>query len=268
MKTTVRALLVLSSLSLLHAEEAVGPKLPEGPLLMRVSAPSQWVMTTQVVQSGNDTPVKADDSSPATKPAKPPKPSVTTVTKDKTIILEKTINQYDATIEIWRTSGWAVMSANGSGWIVSPGTGNTFNRTDYSKADFAGFDWISLKNFSGNRDVMGKHCLVFKDKVITMDPQEIAIMKSTFTSAASVSDPKAPVPTFDLNSLKVDVEADIDDKTRLPVMLTYKTSNGTMTRSYVFGAADGSLSLPPKVQELLNIYQKQQRRMSVPIAPI
>jgi hypothetical protein len=41
MKTTVRALLVLSSLSLLHAQEAVVPKLPEGPLLMRVSAPTQ-----------------------------------------------------------------------------------------------------------------------------------------------------------------------------------------------------------------------------------
>ena len=70
------------------------------------------------------------------------------------------------------------------------------------------------------------------------------------------------------DQFKVDVEADIDEQTRLPVKLTYQTPQGTTTRTYTFEGTASSLNLPPEVQAAAGKFQKHLKSMSAPIAPI
>jgi 16S rRNA U1498 N3-methylase RsmE len=86
--------------------------------------------------------------------------------------------------------------------------------------------------------------------------------------AAKQSQSNLPPPVFNADEFKVDVEADIDEKTRLPVILSYKTHEGLKTRRYDFQSADGSLSLPPEVKQLLQKYEENQRRLTGHMAPI
>jgi hypothetical protein len=263
MKIAIIPLLFLATLISLYAQDqdSSAQLMPTGPLLNRVSPPSQWIITTQVAPSqpgsGASGSVSPAVTGTSTKPAKP---RVTSVTKNEDIIYEKIITEDGDVLETWRAAGCAVTRTDGKDLSVSPGVGNTFNATDYSKSDFAGFDWISLSNFSGRQSVLGKKCLIFKSKVVIMDPQQLQMEKlaTHLPGNASVSD----------NQFKVDVEADIDDQSRLPVLLTYQTTHGEMTRSYTFQTPDGSLSMPPEVQQLLNKYIRIQKRMAVPIAPI
>jgi hypothetical protein len=266
MRIPIITLSVLSTLSLLRAEPSLNMEPPEGPLLKRVPLPSQWTVTIQLAP-----PPGAADSGGTAAAKKKINPRVTTVIRSNNIVFEKTVNENGALIEIWRSGGWLAMNANSHGWIVAPNSQNTFNTTDYSTSDFSGFGWISLKNFSGRQNVNGQHCLVFKDKVITMDPQELEQMKSSLFlqyQAAKQSQSNLPPPVFNADEFKVDVEADIDEKTRLPVLLSYKTYEGLMTRHYDFQSADSSLSLPPEVKQLLQKYEENRRRLMGPMAPI
>ena len=285
MKFYIVLFLMLLASSPVWAQSPAEPQLPQGPLLSRVPAPAAWTITTQGAPDDSD----AGSPQPPTGAAatNPIKPRITQVIKGQNLIFEKVIAENGSLIEMWRIGGLAVMNPDNSGWIISPGGGTTFNTTDYSEADFAGFDWISLHNFSGVRDVQGKHCITFKDRVITLDPQEVAMIQAAFNNSAANEaarerqeqqnqhlknpspTPDKPVPTYDVNSLKVDVEADIDNETRLPVQLTYKTVSGkTMIRTYSFQAPSGSLSLPREVQSLIKSYQDRQQRMTGKSAPI
>jgi hypothetical protein len=261
MKVLFTIITLIGSAFFLQAQSPVDQGPPQGPLLNRAPEPSQWIIKTELAQ----TPSVSNTESTLTSstPAKSAKPRILTVIKSNNLIFEKLLTEYGGEIETWRSSRWTVISANGNGWMIAPSGGNTFNSTDYSKTDFAGFGWIALKNFTGTREVGGKHCLIFKDKVLTLDPQEIATMSAV---QAREANPANRVLNLDL--LKVDVEADIDFKTRLPVQLIYKTSSGVMTRSYTFESTQATLSVPAGIQQLLQKFQNYQRRLAVPIAPI
>ena len=238
----VSLLLVGSFLTLRAQSEAL--QLPQGPLLKRALAPAEWVTTTRAVKPPGAAP-----------PSAPAKSKTVTVIKVQDFIYEKSISEQGAEFETWRISGGAASRSNGGGWAVSAGRGNNFDSTDYSKTDFAGFDWIALGNFTGRGNVMGKKCIIFKAKVVIMDSHELKMEKEA--SGAKVDD-----------QFKVDVEADIDEQTRLPVLLTYHTPNGVMERSYVFSSPDGTPSPPVEVVQLIKKYNEILRRMSVRVAPI
>jgi len=264
MKIAAVMLLILGGTVLLQAQnqdQSEQPP-PTGPLLSRASSPAEWSVT---IKTDASTGAAGNGASTSVAPANATnqaKPQIMVVIKDLDLIFEKTALVNGDVMESWHEGNWAVSKTNGSNWIVAPGAGNgnTFNTVDYAKADFAGFAWISLNNFSGRRMVMGKKCLIFKDKVITIDPAELEIDRGGLEAKGNV------LPNND--RFKVDVEADIDDATRLPVMLIFQAPRGQATRTYSFRTPEGSLSLPPEVKQLLDKYNLYIKRMSGRIAPI
>jgi len=202
------------------------------------------------------------------------------VTKNRNTIDEKLVNENGVTIETWHVPGYSVSAVNGKDPILSTSPGNTFNSTDYSSTDFAGFDWISSQNFVGAQEVMGRHCLVFKSKIVTMEPAEISILKNIRTNeinaqkereeeaaktarnnAGPTQPEEASIASFDPNTLKVEVTAYIDDQSRMPVALVYQTPSGVMTRIYQFQPPPTSVLLPPDVVALLKKSIGRQKRM-------
>lgn len=258
-------LLLLGLPILLQAEEQgqLDQHPPTGPLLNRTVAPAEWSITITIDAS---TTKKTVDGTPTTgasgKEANQAKNQLMQVIKDQNLFFEKTYTAHGEVIESWHAGNWVVSKFNDKNWNVASGegNGNTFNYADYTKSDFAGFGWITLNNFSGRRIVMGKKCLIFKDKVITIDPQELE------TDKGGMATKDNPNPSDDL--FKVDVEADIDDATRLPIMLIYQTPLGKATRTYTFKTPEASLSLPPEVKQLLDKYNLYIKRMSARVAPI
>jgi hypothetical protein len=275
MKFQLPVLLLAIASPLLWAQEPSALKLPEGPLLNRVPAPSAWSITQAV--SDPDAPAAAPGATASLDAATAADSSVITVIKEGNLIFEQMLSQNGMRVETWRTGELAVINYNKSGWFIVPGKGTTFNITDYTKSDFAGFDWVSLDNFAGPHDVNGKHCITFKSRVITADPQDIANMRSIYANkviarnvtAAQTGKAAEPLPQFDMDSFKSDVEADIDNETRLPVQLIYKGRDGkTVTRSYSFQPAPTPLAPPPEVQKLLKDFQDRVRRTPTGPAPI
>lgn len=275
MRIAFIALMFLSSPIVLKAEGPVPsePQTPQGPLLKRASVPSQWTITALLAPPTQDSTGYGSATGAAAVVAKPkaPKPRITSVLKDENCIFEKTLTENGEVMQSWYKDKWIVTQVNGGGCSVVPGGGNSFNVTDYSKTDFAGFDWVTLNNFTGRQTINSRKCLVFKDKVMTMDPQELEMVKAAASeqaSAALLKNPSVAVPPLKIDQYKVEVEADIDDQTRLPVKLTYKTANGTMTRTYDFQPSAQTISIPSEVQQALDKYKAAQKRMSVPHAPI
>jgi hypothetical protein len=277
MRTRILPLFLFVSFVSLHAQDrdSSAQQPPTGPLLKRVSAPAQWTILTQVAapQPGADSHGNAGSASTgnAAGPAKAAKPRVTTVIKSENLIYEKVVDESGNVIESWRTPTAMATRVNATGWAVLPGVGNNFNQTDYSKADFAGFDWVALSHYTGTGSVLGRKCLIFKSREIVMDAASLHLARlnalnkliSHDLSDYSISDKNVSDDQF-----KVDVEADIDQQTRLPVKLTYQTAEGTTTRTYTFETAGSSLELPPEVRAAVGKFQKYLKSMSVPIAPI
>ena len=201
------------------------------------------------------------------------------VTKSGNTIAEKLVNENGVAIETWHVPGFTVSAVNGKDPVLSPSPGNTFNTTDYSTTDFAGFDWISPQNFVGAKEIMGRHCLIFKSKIVTMEPAEISTLKSIRANqineqiareeAAKVAGnhanqtqpEEAPIAAFNPDDFKVDVTAYIDDQSRVPVALVYEIPNGTMTRTYQFQPPPASVVLPPDVSALLKKSVERRKRM-------
>lgn len=267
--------LLLISIPCLICAQSPSSKLPEGPLLNRLTAPAAWTITTQ---GTDNAPAAGTGAGTSPSPIKNAPPRSASVVKIQNLIFEKVLTENGTLIETWHMGGLTVMNQNKSGWFISPSGENTFNTTDYSKSDFAGFDWISLTNFSGPRDVAGKHCITFKSQVITLDPLVLATMQSDHNNKVveqnvlaqqTGKSPENPIPAFDPNSFKVDVEADIDNETRLPVQLIYKGQDGkTVTRSYLFQPPPAQLSLPPEVEKVMKGFQDHVRHVMTGPAPI
>ncbi len=200
------------------------------------------------------------------------------MTKGGGLVFENTTDANGQNVQKWHASGVVVTGMNGKNWVLTGSPGNTFDAPDYSSDDFAGFGWISLKNFTGAQDAMGRHCLVFKDKTVTMDPGEIAVrttMRENEIADAILArkgthgkGPPVDTSPLDLSQFSVDVTAYIDDETRLPIVLVYALQEGgTMTRIYQYQRPPASLSAPPDVQQLLDNYNKRARRMAVSVSP-
>jgi hypothetical protein len=187
-------------------------------------------------------------------------------------VFEKTTLENGSVLQFWHTGGIGVMSVSGKPWIVVRG-GNSFDDTDYTQSDFAGFDWISQTNFAGRQKVAGRPCLLFKDRVVTLNPEDMRIAKAEADTrrlaaefakmdaqkagkpAPAVEEPKP----FRVEDYKVDVTAYIDEETRLPIALVYASPKGTMTRTYTFQALSQMPQMPAEVQKMLAAYQRREK---------
>jgi hypothetical protein len=278
MKTlAILSLLLVSVPSLYSQQPKAAATPPQPPFLNRAPASSQWIITfkpqAKAPAEDNST-VRATGSAPA------PRPRVITVTKSGNTIAEKLVNENGVTIETWHIPGYSISAVNGKNPVLSPTPGNTFNTTDYSTADFAGFDWISPQNFAGVQEIMGRHCLVFKSQIVTLDPAEVSMLKSIRASEISAQKERekeaakaagknanqtqpaeAPIAPFNPDDFKVDVTAYIDDQSRVPVALVYGIPNGVMTRTYQFQPAPASVVLPPDVSAFLKKTVERRNRM-------
>ncbi|MGC3989730.1 MAG: hypothetical protein QM796_08655 [Chthoniobacteraceae bacterium] len=208
---------------------------------------------------------------------------VITVVKSGDVVFERTAVEGGDNVDIWRKSGKGMAYIGPKVSFPAP-SGSSFNVTDYVKTDFAGFDWISASNFVGIRDVMGRKCLIFRDKTVTLEPQEISFIKTDISQRLSNEAGRkqdaqkaggssvegahyAPVRPFNLEDYKVEVVACIDLETRLPVLLQYGISGiqgGMMARTYQYQAAPASLSLPPDVQKAFANNEQRERNMTIP----
>jgi hypothetical protein len=278
MKTlTILSLLLVSVPSLYSQQPQASATPPQPPFLNRAPASSQWIITFKPQETAS---AKDSSMAHAAGGASTPRPKVMVVTKNGSTIDEKLVNENGVIIETWLVSGYAVSAVNGKDPVLSPSPGNTFNTTDYSAADFAGFDWISPQNFVGAKEIMGRHCLVFKSKIVTMEPTEISILKNIRANeidaqkereeeaakaarnhANHIQPAEAPIAPFNPDDFKVEVAAYIDDQSRLPVALVYGTPNGVMTRTYQFQPSPASVVLPPDVSALLKKTVERRNRM-------
>ena len=123
--------------------------------------------------------------------------------------------------------------------------------------------------------------MVFEDRVVTVEPSELGAIKSNISRdftwmtldkngepKSDASQPNRKRPIFNIEDYKYQVVAYIDDETRLPIALVYKTPTGVMTRTYEFQAAPNLPALPPDVEALLKGSIQRQWRLSVAHAPI
>ena len=289
MKRTFLTALVLSFSGLINAQEpgvrsaSSPPPLPPGPWLKRAPAPCQWVVS----YTGKSKEPAQPKASPSQTPVDPSARKTVAVIKTANLLVEVTTRQSGSVVSRWNASG-LVLTQVGSGgnWFASAGgSENGFNETDYTKSDFPGFDWISEKNYVGVKAVGSQQYLVFHDKVVTMDPRDIAPLqaeaqqsmnnwlikqeerKSNRTSTAPVNQEEAPPPKFNIDDYKMEAVAMIDSATGLPVMLTYGTTTGNETRTYQFYPAPAvPPSLPPAAKQIVAEQQARLNRLSRPAA--
>lgn len=280
---------------------ATPPPLPPPPWLKRTPDTSQWLVSFAQGEPG----AKPGSRSSAAADGTAKKTIV--VTKNPGLLSETTARVNGAVIRRLCTPGLFMVQVSGSNeWMSSTGSApNGFNETDYRKHDFAGFDWISAKNYVGVQEIAKRPCLVFSDKVVTIDQQELDMIHASVdklksdwqskqelkkqksaaaspspaanrgkknTSAASaeptpVADEPAP-PAFNLNDYLRDVTAYIDVETGLPALLTYKTQQRTTeTRTYTYLPEPTTpLTLPPEAQALVDTNQQRLQRMAGPAA--
>ncbi len=281
--------------SVAHAQEAAPaatpPPLPPPPWLKRAPEFSQW--TVQYT--------RGDAQAKPSKPAAPgaEKKSVQ-ATKTQDIVLETTTRENGAVIQRYCLHGQSLVQVNqAGGWIASGNVGdNGFNDADYVKADFAGFGWISAKNYVGVQPINNRQCLVFQDKVVTLEQQEIVSLRASMEQAANdwraeqlrggaetkspasptpgkkgtsasptpakPKGPPQPPPAFNIEDYKTMATAYIDVDSGMPVALTYKTlQGGKEGRTYTFQAPPTApLELPPEVQSLMAMNRAVLRRMT------
>jgi hypothetical protein len=226
--------------------------LPAGPLMKRAPAPSKWTMIYKAQQGGDG---QRDI------------PRGGIVVKAQNAIFERITTAEGSTLEAWRVGKKLIRGVNGKDWVDAYDATPSINRTDYATSDFAGFDWIALSNFVGEKAVAGRKCLVFKDRVIAAEPSEVYRVKALaqqriddWRAAKMVSeqagkkftDPE-PEP-FDMSKYMGEATAYIDEETRLPVALIYPLGKQIVARYYQFERAPEMLSIPPDVQKLLGAH--------------
>jgi len=241
------AVIPLSSGALAAAETSPTPRVPEPPLLNRPSAGAQWVITSKPERKESAIEKKQKPGGKKRPEASVSQTTTTKVIKGENSVFEETVNKNGVRLGIWYVAGSWMSSVNGQKWIGIPPRPQTFDTPDYSSEDFAGFGWVTQKNFSGMRDFDGSHCMVFDGRVVTLSPAEIESIKSNLSrdfTGASVSDGEAaqnsatkPVSNgkrFNIEDYKFDATAYIDKETRLPVALVYETPTGKVTRTYRF----------------------------------
>jgi hypothetical protein len=263
-----------------NAQQAVGttgpqasPTPPAPPLLRRVPDLMGWGITYTV--EGAASPTKTGSSK---EKEKQPEPLQTkSVLKGGGMILELTAKNGGSPLQMWYLPGGVQMrSSDGKTWLVGAGSQAGFETADYSTQDFAGLSWISAQNFKGEVDYKGRKCFVFSDKVVTTDRHELESIRSSmarsFTTVAADENGninvKSEAAQFHIDDFKKDVYAYIDEESRLPVAIIYKTPNGIVTRTYQFQKITSMPPVPPEVRKSLDSFKQRQKSLSIPHAPI
>ncbi len=109
----------------------------------------------------------------------------------------------------------------------------------FSTRDFPGFEWIAEKNYTGNRTVNGRDCMVY----------------ISGTRSAASSQDISPLQSADSDVMI----SCIDAKTRLPVLL----QKDGITRIYQFEIPpSAALVLPKDIQEWLNLKKEQTEKLA------
>jgi len=252
---------------------AVSATPPLPPLIKRAPDKVQWVISYKVAGPGIKT---HEAQQQAGKTVEPPARQKIVI-KNQNLVFERTINENGAALDTWYLPpALAVSSSQGKSWTLASASSPGFESTNYASEDFAGFEWISQQNFKGLKEVNGRPCLVFQDRVVTIETAELEILRSDINRDFSwltlnengASTKGSPKRTFNIEDYKNPVVAYIDEQTRLPVALVYKCPAGTVTRTYQFQPAPATLQLPPEAQVILNTSAERQRRMSAGHAPI
>ena len=247
-----------------------------GHCLKRAPEQTQWTVTFSTASAKS---VLPPGQSPPTGTSSFDKKIV--VTKGKDLLIEQDTKAGGIPFVICHMKGLFLSKMpNYDKWIISAKCPlNSFTTTDYSRADFAGFDWISDKNYSGEVLVANRKCFVFRDKTVVLEPSDLQVMNIAAQNAyaayairksareyghlASGDNPneQAP-PPFNPNDYKMDVTAVIDAEAGLPVQLVYGTLGGVVTRTYQFQHAAERVTLPADAQAALDAHLERMKRFS------
>jgi len=253
---------------------AASPTPPQPPFLKRAPDRVQWTITYVKDSKGSGDDKGAENG---------PEPRVRTVARDRDLVCEKTVNANNESLQAWRLGkGLMVTSSDGKKWVIGSGNQQGFDSVDYDTSDFSGFDWVGVQNFAGEKKVNGRPCLVFQGKVVTVEPSQIEMIKSTIdrdfnwmgqldANGKPVKGGQEAAPqrrVFRIEDYEASVTAYIDDETRLPVALVYNTPQGTMTRLYQFQPISGPLVIPDEVRKTFEAFKARQKRLSGSHAPI
>jgi hypothetical protein len=234
MKIFPALLLLLGVASVAHAQQAPAkPVPPPGPLIQK-RAPdfSCWILTLKIAPSS-----KGLDDAPNSEQKDDSKNTLTTNTFTKTgdVLRVQYTDEQKREWNIWlQGKQQVVVFSDGKsiGFAAQPPPGIVVATPlcrDFSKEDFQGFDWISVSNYTGIKQIDGKSCLEFRG-------------------------------TINTNGLLSPVAAYTDLKTRLPVQL----DNAGMLSLYEFQAPPSTVqSLPSNVEKLI----VDQRRKEQSLAP-
>jgi hypothetical protein len=269
MKTPTLLLITAGSMASVFAQANSPDAPPQPPFLKRAPEKCQWQISTKA--SGN---ALGSKEVGAGRSASPPK--LTTVVKNGKVVFETRTLENGSALQFWRMGGIALMSFSGRPWMMVQGGGNSFEDTDFIESDFAGFGWISEANFAGRQKVSGRPCLLFKDRVVTVNSEQVRLLKAAAEAAeaqaefarmeASRAGKSAadvlPAPTpFREDDYKVEVTAYIDEETRLPIALVYMSPEGAMTRTYSFQPLSQAPQMPAEVQKMLQAYKQRQKML-------
>jgi hypothetical protein len=249
-------------------------KPPAPPLIKRVPDLTGWGIT--YTMQGSAAPAPGDSVSGK---AKQPDPLQTkSVLKGGGMILEIMAKSGSAPSQTWYLPGGVRMhSGDGKTWLVGAPSTAGFETADYASQDFAGLGWISAQNFKGEVEYSGRKCFLFQDKVVTTEASELETIKShmdrSFDTVKTDENGNITVkvgvhPQFHIEDFKKEVYAYIDQETRLPVAVLYKTPEGIVTRTYQFQKLQSMPPVPPEVQKALESFRRREKSMSVPHAPI
>lgn len=266
MKTLTSILIAASSIASIFAQANSPDTLPQPPFLKRAPEKCQWQITTK--SSGE---ALGESEGTAGNGHSANSPKVTTVFKNGSLVFETTSLENGESVQSWCTGGIALMSMSGKPWVFLQGGGNSFENTDFSQSDFAGFNWVSQANFVGRQKVSGRPCLLFKDRVVTISPEQVRIekekadelmargeiAKSNAHAAGKSEWDTVEAKPFRIDDYKVEVTAYIDEETRLPIALVYMGPKGKMIRTYSFQALSRMPPVPPDVLQQLQAYQQR-----------
>jgi hypothetical protein len=223
--------------------------LPPGPLIQK-RAPefARWTIFSKTAAKTSDSKDKPSTSEKTdASPNGSPKFSITKTGKIIRVIF---FEDEKLPWNIWCKDGTVIAvwpDGKNLGFASRPTRPDAFNPLylDFANSDFQGFEWLSAKNYTGIREVFGRKCLVFKDR-IKQTPEG---MRSDDPDAASMTYESSPVASVDL-------------ETRLPVSLV----NETGAVIYQFHDAPTEMqTLPANVQGLID--QQKQAVQSVARRP-
>jgi hypothetical protein len=238
MRPILICLFLVGWIGCLHAQSSSSeiPVPPPGPLIQnRAPDFSQWTVTVSLDQSSQQQAGGAGSSGG----------SSTNNVSAKSIIIKKVITKTHDIVHVEYTDEqgrvWNLWEQGSLHAFVWPdGKTASFAASslsvenvnplylDFSNSDFDGFDWISVNNYKGIKEVAGKSCLVFE-----------GIVK--------------------FGGIPMNASAATDLTTRLPVQ--YKGPTGVT--SYEFSAPPSEMqTIPANIERLMMAQQQKEKSLA------